>query len=450
MKRKIYDKLSDWKNTSKGDTALLIDGARRVGKSYIAEDFAKENYKSYILIDFNKVNEDVCNLFVNYLDDLDTLFMYLSSYYNTKLYVRESVIIFDEVQMFPKARAAIKYLVADGRYDYIETGSLMSIRKNVKDITIPSEERHIRMYPMDFEEFLWAMDNEMLMPVIRDCFEKKKPMGQMLHRKAMDYFRQYMIVGGMPQAVEKYIQTRDFEAVDIIKRNILTLYREDIMKHSDGNELEIEAIFDEIPAQLSKHEKKFKLSDIKPSARMREYKQPFYWLDDAMIVNTCYNSSEPNVGLKMNMERKTLKCYMADTGLLISHSFDENGIVSEEIYKKLLFDKLSVNSGMLMENIVAQMLTAAGHKLYFFSKSSREKAEDRMEIDFLIAKSKITNKHNISPIEVKSGDRYTLSSIKKFINKYRDQTNIPYVLHIKDLKEENGIVYLPLYMTMLL
>lgn len=254
MKRKIYDKLSDWKNTSNGDTALLIDGARCVGKSYIAESFAKENYKSYILIDFNKANKDVCDLFINYLDDLDTLFMYLSSYYNTKLYKRESVIIFDEVQMFPKARAAIKYLVADARYDYIETGFLMSIRKNVKDITIPSEERHIRMYPMDFEEFLWAMDNEMLMPVIKDCFEKKKPMGQMLHRKAMDYFRQYMIVGGMPQAVEKYIQTRDFEAVDIIKRNILNLYKEDIMKHSDGNELEIEAIFDEIPAQLSKHE----------------------------------------------------------------------------------------------------------------------------------------------------------------------------------------------------
>ncbi len=450
VKRKIYDTLLDWKTTSRGDTALLIDGARRVGKSYIAEDFAKENYKSYILVDFNKVNQDVCNLFMNYLDDLDTLFMYLSGYYNIKLYERESVIIFDEVQMFPKARAAIKYLVADGRYDYIETGSLMSIRKNVKDITIPSEERHIRMYPMDFEEFLWAMDNEILMPVIRDMFEKKKPMGQMLHRKAMDYFRQYMIVGGMPQAVKKYVETRDFEAVDTIKRNILTLYREDIVKHSDGNELEIEAIFDEIPAQLSKHEKKFKLRDIKASARMREYKQPFYWLDDAMIVNTCYNSSEPNIGLKLNMERKTLKCYMADTGLLISHAFDENGIVSEEIYKKLLFDKLSVNSGMLMENIVAQMLTAAGHKLYFFSKASRDKAEDRMEIDFLISKSKITNKHNISPIEVKSGDRYTLSSIKKFINKYKEQTNTPYVLHTKDLKVEDGITYLPLYMTMLL
>lgn len=450
MKRKIYDKLVEWKLNSNGETALLIDGARRVGKSYIAEEFAKENYKSYILIDFNKESKEVTDLFVNYLNDLDTLFMYLSGYYNTKLYPKESLIIFDEVQMFPKARAAIKYLVADRRFDYIETGSLMSIRKNVKDIVIPSEERHIRMYPMDFEEFLWAMDNDTMMPIIKDSFIKQKPMGQAMHRKAMDYFRQYMIVGGMPQAVTKYIESRDFEAVDRVKRDILTLYREDIMKHSEGNELEIEAIFDEIPAQLSKHEKKFRLSDIKTGARMRNYKQPFYWLDDAMIVNTCYNSTEPNIGLKLNMERKTLKCYMADTGLLLSHAFDENGIVSEEIYKKLLFDKLSVNSGMLMENIVAQMLVSAGHKLYFFSKSSRDNAEDRMEIDFLIAKSKITNKHNISPIEVKSGERYTLSSIRKFMKKYKEQINIPYVLHTKDLKEEDGIVYLPLYMTMLL
>ncbi len=450
MKRKIYDKLLSWKNESKGDTALLIDGARRVGKSYIAEKFAKINYKSYIIIDFNRASKDVCDLFVNYLDDLDTLFMYLSGYYNKKLYVRDSLIIFDEVQEFPKARAAIKYLVADGRFDYIETGSLMSIRKNVKDITIPSEERHIRMYPMDFEEFLWAMDNETLMDVIRDCFSKKKPLGQAMHRKAMDYFRQYMIVGGMPQAVGKYIKTRNFEAVDVIKRDILNLYREDIMKHSDGKEWETEAIFDEIPAQLSKHEKKFKLSAVKSSARMREYRQPFYWLDDAMIINTCYNSAEPNIGLKMNMERKTFKCYMADTGLLISHAFDENGIVGEEIYKKILFDKLSFNSGMIMENIVAQMLVSSGHKLYFFSKNSRENAEDRMEIDFLIVKSKVTNKHNICPIEVKSGGRYTLSSMEKFIKKYKEQTNIPYVLHTKDLNINDGIVYLPLYMTMLL
>lgn len=450
MKRKIYDKLLDWKEKSNGSTAVLIDGARRVGKSYIAEEFARDQYKSYILIDFNRAGKDIRDLFMNHLENLDAFFLYLSAYYNKKLYKRKSVIIFDEVQMFPRARAAIKYLVADGRYDYIETGSLMSIRKNVKDIVIPSEERHISMYPMDFEEFLWALGDDTLMPVIKQCFDNKRPVGQLLHRKAMDYFRQYMIVGGMPQAVAKYLETHDFEAVDSVKRDILTLYRDDIMKHSEGNALDVEAIFDEIPAQLSKHEKKFKLKDIKSGARLRRYKQPFFWLDDAMIVNTCYNSTEPNIGLKMNMERKTLKCYMADTGLLISHAFDENGIVAEEIYRKLLFDKLSVNSGMLMENMVAQMLVAAGHKLYFFSKSSRTNAADRMEIDFLIAKKRITSKHNISPIEVKSGERYTLSSINKFRKKYAEAMDTAYVLHTKDYKEQDGVIYLPLYMTMFL
>lgn len=449
MRRKIYDKMLQWKNGHDG-TALLINGARRVGKSYIVEEFAKANYKSYILIDFYRAPKEVRNLFEDYLNDLDSLFMYLSTYYKTKLYVGKTAFIFDEVQMFPRARGAIKYLVADGRYDYIETGSLMSIKKNVKDIIIPSEESHINMYPMDFEEFLWALEDESLIPFIKDHFERKKPMGQLMHRKAMDYFRQYMIVGGMPQAVDLYVRTKDFEAVDKIKRGILNLYRQDIMKHSEGRELEIEAIFDEIPAQLSKHEKKFKLSDIRTGANMRKYKQPFNWLTDAMIVNNCYNSTEPNIGLKLNMERKTLKCYMADTGLLISHAFDENGIVAEEIYKKLLFDKLSVNNGMIMENIIAQTLTATGHKLYFFSKNSRENAADRMEIDFLIAKSKITNQHNISPIEVKSGERYTLSSIRKFRAKYAEYISIPYVLHTKDLKEEDGILYLPLYMAMFL
>lgn len=449
MKRKIYDKLLEWKDSRSG-TALLIDGARRVGKSYIVEQFARENYKSYIMIDFYLAPREITDLFENYLNDLDTLFLYLSAYYKTKLYKGESLIIFDEVQMFPRARGAVKYLVADGRFDYIETGSLMSVRKNVKDIIIPSEERHINMHPMDFEEFLWALEDETLVPFARDCFERKRPMGQALHRKAMDYFRQYMIVGGMPQAVALYAQTKNFEAVDSVKRDILTLYRQDIMKHSDGRELEVEAIFDEIPAQLSKHEKKFKLGDIRAGANMRRYRQPFNWLADAMIVNNCYNSTEPNIGLKLNMERKKLKCYMADTGLLISHAFDENGIVSGEIYKKLLFDKLSVNNGMIMENIVAQMLVAAGHRLYFFSKSSRENAADRMEIDFLIAKNRLTNKHNISPIEVKSGERYTLSSINKFRDKYAEYTAVPYVLHTKDFKEEDGIVYLPIYMTMFL
>ena len=450
MKRKIYDQLVNWKQDGAGKTALLIDGARRVGKSYVAEEFVKAEYKSYLLIDFNRVGDEVKDLFLHYLNDLDTLFMYLSGYYNVKLYEHESLIIFDEVQMFPRARAAIKYLVADGRYDYLETGSLMSIKKNVKDIVIPSEERHIKMYPMDFEEFLWAMGNDTLMDIVRKRFEAHKSMGQVMHRKAMDYFRQYLIVGGMPQAVQEYVESKDFDRVDRIKRDILTLYRADIVKHATGYEMKVESIFDEIPAQLQKHEKRFKLSSLKKEARFREYEDALFWLDDAMIANICYNSTEPNIGLKLNMDRMTLKCYMGDTGLLISHAFDENGLVSEEIYKKLLFDKLEVNKGMIIENIVAQMLAASGHKLYFYSNPSRDDKDARMEIDFLIAKSKISNRHNISPIEVKSGKNYTLTSLRKFMERYAEQTGTPYVLHTSDLKEEDGIVYLPLYMTPLL
>lgn len=450
MKRKIYDDILKWKQDWAGKTALLIDGARRVGKSYIAEKFAQSEYKSYILIDFNRASDDVKNLFVNYLNDLDTLFIYLSAYYNVKLYERESLIIFDEVQLFPKARAAIKYLVADGRYDYLETGSLMTIKKNVKDILIPSEERHLKMYPLDFEEFLWALGNDTLMDIIRKFYENKTPMGQALHRKAMDYFRQYLIIGGMPQAVQAYVDTKDFDKVDRIKRDILTLYRADIVKHADGYEIKVESIFDEIPAQLQKHEKKFKLSSIKKDARLRDYEDALFWLDDAMIVNICYNSTAPNIGLKLNMDRLTLKCYMADTGLLISHAFDENGLLSEEIYKKLLFGKLEVNEGMIVENIVAQMLTASGHKLYFYSTPSAKDSNERMEIDFLITKAKISNRHNISPIEVKSSKNYTISSLRKFTAKYGEQTYTPYVLHTQDYKEVDGIVYLPLYMTPLI
>ena len=390
------------------------------------------------------------DLFENYLNDLDTLFMYLSGFYNTKLYERETLIILDEVQLCPRARSAIKYLVADGRYDYLETGSLMSIKKNVKDILIPSEEEHLKMYPLDFEEFLWALDNETLMPLIQTCYEKKQPMGQALHRKAMDYFRQYMIVGGMPQAVARYVETRDFDSIDRVKRAILELYRADIVKHAAGYDIKVEQIFDNIPAQLQKHDKKFKLSSLKKEARFRDYDDALFWLSDAMIANICYNSTAPSIGLKLNMDRLTLKCYMADTGLLISHAFDENGIVSEEIYKKLLFDKLECNKGMIVENLVAQMLTAAGHKLYFYSNPSRDEVSERMEIDFLIAKSKISSRHNISPIEVKSGKNYTLTSLKKFRNKYAEQTDTPYVLHTGDLKEADGITYLPLYMTPLL
>ena len=450
MKRKIYNKLLEWKQESNGEYALLIDGARRVGKSYTVRQFAEKEYRSCVILDFNLVSKSIKDLFENDLDNLDRFFMYLSNYTGKTLYTRDTLIVFDEVQQYPKARAAIKYLVKDGRYDYIETGSLISIKKNVEGIVIPSEEEHIKMFPMDFEEFLWAMGEEMLMPFIKDCFERKKPLGQLMHRRAMDYFRLYMIVGGMPQAVEKYVETRDFAKVDKLKRRILDLYRSDISKYAKGYDTKVKSIFEEIPSQLQKHEKKFRLSALKEGARARDYETAFFWLDDAMIINSCYNTTEPNVGLNLNKDTNTMKCYMADTGLLISHAFDANEIVSEDLYRKILLDKLEMNSGMIVENIVAQMLRTAGHKLFFYSNASMTDKDSRMEIDFLIAKSKITTRHNISPIEVKSSARYTLTSLRKCIAKYGSYLSTAYVIHPADLKDEDNIIYLPLYMCPLL
>lgn len=456
MKRKIYQTLLKWKKERKGEVALLIEGARRIGKSHIVEEFGHDEYESYILVDFSKVSPQVMEFFDLYLDDLDTLFQNLELYFRCKLFPRQSrgeearsLIIFDEVQFCPRARSGIKHFVKDNRFDYIETGSLVSIKKNVKDIMIPSEEHPVQMYPMDFEEFLWAMGDEMIMPYTRSQFEKKKPMGA-FHRRAMDYFRQYMIVGGMPQAVKKYIETQDFVKVDEVKRDILALYRNDIKKYADNQETKVSAIFEEIPGQLQKHEKTFRLSALREDARMRDYSQSFFWLSDAKVINCCYNSTEPSIGLKLNEDRTTLKCYLNDTGLLISLAFDERGIVTEDLYRKLMFDKLEVNQGMLVENIVSQMLKASGHNLFFFSNSSRTSAEDRMEIDFLIDKPTTTSRHNISPIEVKSGVRYALTSLTKCMTKYAKDLSTPYVLHDKDLKIEDGIVFLPLYMTPLL
>jgi len=449
LKRKIYDKLLEWKNVSNGSSAMLIEGARRTGKSFIAEQFAKCEYDSYILIDFSKAPRQVKEWFDLYMEDLDTLLMNIQLHYKKRLTPRRSVIIFDEVQDCPRARAAIKHLVKDGRFDYLETGSLISIKRNVKNILIPSEEDSVAMYPMDFEEFLWAMGDEMLMPYIRQQFERKLPLGD-FHRRAMDMFRLYMIVGGMPQAVQTYIETHDFEKVDYVKRQILRLYRNDIKKYAEGAETRVTAIYDELPGQLQKHEKKFRLSALKEEARMRDFEDAFLWLADAKIVNCCYNTTEPSVGLRLNEERTTLKCYMCDTGLLISHAFNAQGIVSQELYQKLMFGKLEVNEGMLIENIVAQMLTAAGHRLFFFSRYDEKNAENRMEIDFLIQKPTITSRHNISPIEVKSSKRYTLTSLNKSIKKYGSYLSTPYVLHAADLKIEDGIEFLPLYMTSLL
>ncbi len=449
MKRRIYKELLHWKETEKGRVALLIDGARRIGKSYIVKEFARNEYKSHIIIDFNSADKNIHELFDNYLSDLDTLFLLLQNITGVKLYEHESLIVFDEVQLCPRARAAIKYLVADGRYDYIETGSLVSINKNVKDIVIPSEERRIRMFPMDFEEYLWAIGNDMLMPFIKTRFEQKKPLGPM-HRKAMDLFRQYLIVGGMPQAVARFIETGSFEETDKVKRDIINLYKADIEKYAIGYEKKVKSIFEQIPAALQRHEKRFRLSDIKSTARFREYETSFFWLDESQVVNICWASTEPSIGLRMKQDNMKLKCYLADTGLLISMAFDERSIISEEFYRKLLLDKLEVNKGMLVENMVAQMIKASGHQLYFYSQSSRENPEENMEIDFLIQKPSITSRHNISPIEVKSGNGYQLSSLRKINKKFSKQLSTSYVIHYQDYKEENGICFLPIYMTPLL
>ena len=449
MRRKIYDRLLQWKREKDGTTALIIEGARRVGKSYIAEEFARNEYDSYILIDFSKAPQRVKDWFDEYLEDVDTLLQNIQLHYKRQLTPRRSLIIFDEVQKCPRAREAIKALVADHRFDYLETGSLISIKKNVEGILIPSEEDGIDMYPMDFEEFLWAMGNEVMMPYIRERFEKRQPMGE-FHREALHYFRQYLIVGGMPQAVAEYAASRDFTKVDAVKRQILRLYKNDIKKYAGGATARVSAIYDAIPGQLQKKEKKFMLSALKDEARMREYDSAFFWLEDSKMVNISYNTTAPNIGLQLNEDRTVLKCYYGDTGLLISLAFSARGIVTNEIYQKLMFDKLEIDEGMLVENVVAQMLKAAGHELFFYSNYDKEEAENRMQVDFLVQKEVVTSRHNISPIEVKSGSGYTLTSIQKRIKKFGQYLSTPYVLHTKDVEQKDSLLYLPLYMTGLL
>lgn len=449
MIRKIYDSLLKWKREKDGTTALMIEGARRVGKSYIAEEFARNEYDSYILIDFSKAPARVRGWFDEYLEDVDTLLQNIQLHYKRQLTPRRSLIIFDEVQKCPRAREAIKALVADRRFDYLETGSLISIKKNVADIVIPSEEDGIDMYPMDFEEFLWAMGNEVMMPYIRERFAKQQSMGE-FHREALHYFRQYLIVGGMPQAVAEYVASRDFTRVDAVKRQILRLYRNDIKKYAGTATARVSAIYDAIPGQLQKKEKKFMLSALKDEARMREYDSAFFWLEDSKMVNICYNTTAPNIGLQLNEDRTALKCYFCDTGLLISLAFSARGIVTNEIYQKLMFDKLEVNEGMLVENVVAQMLKASGKELFFYSNYDKEEAKNRMQVDFLIQKEVVTSRHNISPIEVKSSSGYTLTSIQKCVKKFGQYLSTPYVLHTNDVERKDGLVYLPLYMTGLL
>ena len=445
LKRKIYGKLVEWKERSNGTSALLIDGARRVGKSTVAEEFGKREYESYILIDFAQVPQEVKDLFVHDTGDLELFFQKLSLYYSVALHQRRTLIVFDEVQQFPLARQFIKYLVADGRYDYLETGSLIRLKKNTQDIVIPSEEEHIEMFPMDFEEFLWAMGDAVTIPALKSFFDKKKPLGDAVHRKVMTRFKEYMLVGGMPQSVLAYLPDKSFERADRAKRSILTLYREDVSKFAQGYEDRVFAIFDNIPAQLSKKEKKFKLSDLKKEARFRTFKDAFLWLNEAMIVNNCYNVTDPAMGLALSAEESTLKCYMGDTGLLVTLAFMDLPFAENELYRAILFDKLSINEGMLMENIVAQMLRCSGRKLYFYSKSDTDCRENHMEIDFLISEQR-----KIAPIEVKSSRYQQHASLDKFMAKFKGRYDQPYILYTKDLMEKDGILHLPVYMAMFL
>lgn len=450
FKRKIYDKFLAWKKESNGKKALLIEGARRIGKSTIVEEFAKNEYKSYIIIDFAKVSEEVQGYFSSYLNDLDTFYMLLSVHYGVKLHPRESVILFDEVQRFPKAREAIKYLVADGRYDFIETGSLISIKENVKDITIPSEERHLRMYPMDFEEFCWALEETSLVEYIHRCFEEKTPLERSLHDKAMLVFKQYILVGGMPMSVVAFLEgDKDFGKADVEKRDILDLYRSDIMKIKAQYRAKVLAIFDQIPGLLSRHEKRVVFNRIVEGSVAEQYEETFFWLSDSMIANECRKTNDPNIGLSLNESDSFIKCYMGDTGLLVSHAFDENELLENEVYKQILSGKLGLNGGMLYENAIAQMLVSNGHRLFFYTHYDAEKKRNDIEIDFIISNNSKTQ-YRMFPIEVKSSPKYSIDSLNRFREKFKSRIGGCFVIHPRNLQEKDGVLFLPPYMTMCL
>lgn len=450
LKRKIYDKLLEWKQETQGKRAILIEGARRIGKSTICEEFGKNEYESYILIDFSKRIPEIEEYFEEYLIDLDTFFMMLQTYFGVNLIERKSLIIFDEVQMFPRARAAIKYLVADGRYDYIETGSLISIKENVKDIVIPSEERHVKMYPLDFEEFAYALGEELLIEYIKECFKKKQPLDRGFHNRAMLLFQQYMLVGGMPMPVVLFIENKkNFTLVDKEKRDILRLYRDDIMKIDSQYRSKVLSIFDQMPGFLSQHEKRVVFKQVQEGSYADQYEDTFFWLSDSMISNECFLCSDPNVGLSLNEVRSYVKCYLGDTGLLVSHAFDENELLEDEVYKQILAGKLQINEGMLYENVIAQMLVANGHKLYFYTHYNSEKHRNDMEIDFLISNnSKL--KYKMFPIEVKSGKQYTTTSLTRFREKYKNRIGESYIIHPKNYCIRDEIICIPPYMTFLL
>lgn len=441
FKRKVYDTMLKWKTERNGDTALLIQGARRIGKSTIAEEFARKEYKSYILVDFSKVSKEVFDLF-NDISDLNYLFLRLQFIYQVQLYERESVIIFDEVQLQPLARQAIKHLVKDHRYDYIETGSLISVRSKSQSIIIPSEETKVSMFPMDYEEFKWALGDTVTVPLLRSAFENKLPLGEAVHRKLMRDFRLYMLVGGMPQAVAAYIKTNNLSEVDLVKRDIIALYEEDFVKIDDSGRAK--AMYDAIPAQLSRNALRYQIGKAVADEKAERVRSIIKSMEDSMTINVAYHSDDPNVGMALTRNEDYFKMYASDTGLFVTLAFMDSDFTENVIYDKLLSDKLSANLGYVYENVIAQMLKATGKNLYYHTIPYAE-GKKYYEIDFVIS-----DRHKVSPIEVKSSGYRTHKSLDEFCAKYSDRILNKYLIYTKDYKRENGIDCIPVYMTMFL
>ena len=437
FRRKIYDKLLEWKSESNGKTALLIEGARRIGKSTVAEEFAKNEYETYILIDFAKASKEIRNLFDD-ISDLNYLFLMLQLHYNTDLHERKSLIIFDEVQLCPSARQAIKALVQDRRYDYIETGSLISIRKNVKDILIPSEERKLIMYPMDYEEFLWAVGDNTTFSLVRKCFEMNQKLGDDVNRRMLRQFRLYMLVGGMPQAVSEYIESNNFKKVDYVKRDILNLYEDDFMKIDPTGRLSL--LFDSIPAQLNTNASRYKTSSIIGNESSEKILEFIAELKSSRTVLVSYHVNDPNAGMSNTKDISRFKLFICDTGLFTTLMFKDREFTENDIYSKLLSDKLGTNLGYLYENAVAQILAANGNELFYYTMMN-EVSKHNYEIDFLLAR-----KNKVCPIEVKSSGYKTHRSLDVFTEKYSSRILNRYLVYTKDFARENDIYCLPVYM----
>lgn len=437
FKRKLYDRLLEWKRIQKGKTAILIEGARRVGKSTLVEQFAKNEYESYILIDFIEASDEVKALFSNLMNK-DFIFLQLQSIYNVVLIERKSVIIFDEVQNCPKARQAIKYLVKDGRYDYIETGSLISIKKNTKDITIPSEEERVTLYPMDYEEFKWAINDTATVPLLRTFYDQKLPLN-MAHREKMRDFRLYMLIGGMPQAVNTYLETNNFSMVDLTKRGIIKIYQDDFQKLDSSGRLE--TLFMEIPSQLSQNNNRYKPYAVLGDVDENKLSELLKDLEDSKTTLFSYHSNDPNVGMSLTKDITKYKIFCADTGLFVTLALWDKDHTDNIIYQKLLNDKLNTNLGYIYENMIAQMLTATGNKLFYYTWA--KDATHNYEIDFLLSRGA-----KLYPIEVKSSGYNSHKSLDAFCNKFSHIVDKRYLIYTKDFKRDGQTTLLPAYMTM--